>query len=218
MKNLSRRFGHAATDRQIAYLSQGEIDAAASRNDMLGEFLCCVLLVAANCKHACVISVYCAPVEFCKTAVASKAITWAEIDQEFHAIQSATEQAFNAAVNEPKILERQPLLDSVSAPEVRGARGAAGAEDWSYSNRREHKTKAVAGAPKAPAEVMRKHMTTVFDEALGGHSPAGQHAIYLGEDVRHGGYVHLVHAPNVVSVFCRWWVAHIICMLFCFPQ
>lgn len=115
--------------------------------------------------------------------MASKAITWAEIDQEFQSIQAATERAFNAAVNEPKILERQPLLDSVSAPEARGARVAAvhGA-DWSYSNRREHR------AAKGAAEVMRKHMTAVFDEALGGHSPAGQHAIYLGEDVRHGGY------------------------------
>lgn len=127
-------------------------------------------------------------VEFCKTAVASNAITWAEIDQEFQSIQTATERAFNSAVNEPKILERQPLLDSVSAPEARGARGAAVAgADWSYSNRREHKAAKGGAAPKGAAEVMRKHMTTVFDEALGGHSPAGQHAIYLGEDVRHGG-------------------------------
>jgi TPP-dependent pyruvate/acetoin dehydrogenase alpha subunit len=35
-KNLSRRFGHAGTDRQAAYLSQQEIDGAANRNDILG--------------------------------------------------------------------------------------------------------------------------------------------------------------------------------------
>ena len=187
MKNLSRRFGHAATDRQIAYLSQGEIDAAASRNDMLGR-LSRVFPLSAPFMVLIQFDFTTTFVEFCKTAVASKAITWTEIDEEFQSIQAATERAFNAAVNEPKILERQPLLDSLSAPEARGARGTAveGA-DWSYSNRREHKAAKGATATKVAAEVMRKHMTTVFDEALGGHSPAGQHAIYLGEDVRHGG-------------------------------
>jgi hypothetical protein len=34
---------------------------------------------------------------------------------------------------------------------------------------------------------MRKLMTQLFDDALGGHTPAGKHAVYLGEDVRHGG-------------------------------
>lgn len=142
-------------------------------------------------------------------------MSWADIDAEFQSIQAATERAFYAAANEPKILERQPLLDSVSAPEMRGARGdgTAGATttthtgtgsttadggavdclaDWSYSNRRERKAGKGSGptattAKSAPAEVMRKLMTAVFDEALGGHSPAGAHAIYLGEDVRHGG-------------------------------
>ena len=36
-RNLSRRFGHASTDRQSAYLSQQEIEQAANRNDLLGE-------------------------------------------------------------------------------------------------------------------------------------------------------------------------------------
>lgn len=33
-KNIRRRFGHAATDRQIAYMSQEEIDDAASYNNL----------------------------------------------------------------------------------------------------------------------------------------------------------------------------------------
>lgn len=33
-QNIRRRFGHAATDRQIAYLTQKEIDAAAEYNNM----------------------------------------------------------------------------------------------------------------------------------------------------------------------------------------
>lgn len=36
-KGLSRRFGHAGTDRQAAYLSPAEIEAAASRNDLFGR-------------------------------------------------------------------------------------------------------------------------------------------------------------------------------------
>jgi hypothetical protein len=36
-KGLSRRFGHAGTDRQSAYLTAEEIDAAASRNDIWGN-------------------------------------------------------------------------------------------------------------------------------------------------------------------------------------
>lgn len=36
-KGLSRRFGHAGTDRQSAYLTPEEIEAAASRNDIWGE-------------------------------------------------------------------------------------------------------------------------------------------------------------------------------------
>ena len=36
-KNLSRRFGHASTDRQAAYLSQEEIQAAAETNHLLGK-------------------------------------------------------------------------------------------------------------------------------------------------------------------------------------
>lgn len=34
-KNLNRRFGHAATDRQSAYLSQEEIKKAADNNPLL---------------------------------------------------------------------------------------------------------------------------------------------------------------------------------------
>jgi 2-oxoisovalerate dehydrogenase E1 component len=36
--NLPRRFGHAATDRQTAYLTGPQIDAAAANNPLLGQF------------------------------------------------------------------------------------------------------------------------------------------------------------------------------------
>jgi hypothetical protein len=113
-------------------------------------------------------------------------MTWSEVLSEFETAQTAVEHAFDATVNEPKITSRENLVNTLSAPVVPGPSGDE--KEWDYSNHREKKHRAAAGSGKAPApEAMRKHMTAVFDEALGGVSPAGEHVVYLGEDVRHGG-------------------------------
>jgi hypothetical protein len=117
--------------------------------------------------------------------VAAGSTTWHEIHDEFVHIQHATEAAFNAAANEPKITSREALEATNSAPEVTAGRPAPSA--WAYSNSRDQKAPAAEGAKAGAPEVMRKLMTQLFDEALGGHTPAGKHAVYLGEDVRHGG-------------------------------
>lgn len=125
--------------------------------------------------------------EFCKLAVSSGAISWSEILTEFENTSASVEKAFDAAANEPKITSREELARTNSAPIV-PAPGTPGSEEralWDYSNQREKKQK--SGGKAGAAEVMRKHMTTLFDEALGGSSPAGEHVVYLGEDVRHGG-------------------------------
>lgn len=123
--------------------------------------------------------------EFCKLAVESGAISWSEILAEFEYTATTVEKAFDAAANEPKITSREELVQSNSAPIV-SAPVAAGQVPklFDYSNHREQHAH---GKGKVVAEVMRKHMTALFDEALSGHSPAGDHVVYLGEDVRHGG-------------------------------
>jgi hypothetical protein len=47
--------------------------------------------------------------------------------------------------------------------------------------------KAISPTAETRYEAMRKHMTTIFDEALSGQTIAGDRVVYLGEDVRHGG-------------------------------
>ena len=123
--------------------------------------------------------------EFCKLAVESGAISWSEILAEFENTANTVEKAFDAAANEPKITSREDLIQSNSASIV-SAPVAAGQVPklFDYSNHREQHAH---GKGKVVAEVMRKHMTALFDEALSGQSPAGDHVVYLGEDVRHGG-------------------------------
>ncbi len=183
-KNLSRRFGHASTDRQSAYLSQNDIESAASRNDLHGtySFFSSVSLPILTSNPKPFFHRF---VEFCKLAVESGAISWSEILTEFEATAATVEKAFDAAANEPKITSREDLVQSNSAPIVSAPVAAGQAQKlFDYSNHREQHA---SGKGKAAAEVMRKHMTALFDEALSGRSPAGEHVVYLGEDVRHGG-------------------------------
>lgn len=49
--------------------------------------------------------------------------------------------------------------------------------------------KYLSTTPNVRYEAMRKHMTSIFDEALSGKTIAGDRVVYIGEDVRHGGYV-----------------------------
>jgi hypothetical protein len=46
---------------------------------------------------------------------------------------------------------------------------------------------AAANGQRVKVDSMRKHMTKLFDEALGGLTSAGKRVVYIGEDVRHGG-------------------------------
>lgn len=118
------------------------------------------------------------------------ATTWADIYKEFDIIQKATEAAFDTAVNEPKITSREDLEATNSAPEHTA--GRTDASEWEYSQVREQYQQLQLqsqdqGGSKSTPEVMRKLMTQLYDEVLGGRSPAGAHAVYVGEDVRHGG-------------------------------
>lgn len=90
-EGLSRRFGHAATDRQEAYLSQAEIDAAEENNALAAELIRAV--------HAGI---------------------WdsGELARRFDELVSMVEHAFDAASAEPKITSRTQCLSVNSQPLV----------------------------------------------------------------------------------------------------
>ena len=141
-KDITRRFGHAATDRQHAYLSEGEV---------------------LNMAESDVISA--AVVQ----AVEQQNIgTFSEWLDRFEEIGSAASNAFDAASIEPKITRREDMLSIVSQPmvpvprlpEAKVIENADRAQKTGTSNKKRD----------GKAEVMRKHMTRVIAETLEKHS------------------------------------------------
>eukprot|EP01059_Diplonema_ambulator_P034605 TRINITY_DN784_c5_g1_i1.p1 TRINITY_DN784_c5_g1~~TRINITY_DN784_c5_g1_i1.p1 ORF type:complete len:801 (+),score=278.56 TRINITY_DN784_c5_g1_i1:240-2405(+) len=88
-KNLPRRFGHAATDRQGAYLTPNEIKEVAEVNPM----------AYASAQ-----------------AVASGAVTYSELHDMYADIWEKTKAAFDIAVNEPKVTERSLVQAATAQP------------------------------------------------------------------------------------------------------
>ena len=154
VKNVPRRFGHAATDRQIAYMTQAQIQAQADRNP---------LAVA------------------CAMALERGVITESDLVSRFERTQRIVEEAFNQAVNEPKIadLGLDALVATNSQPLTRSSDSFI-CRDESASLKH---PSVKATNPSVP-EAMRKHMTRAYDELLTNQKDV----IYIGEDVTHGGY------------------------------
>lgn len=152
---INRRFGHAATDRQDAYLSEEEIEQMEARNALASE---------------------------CARAVEQGATTYANLLDRFDTLAAMVEDAFDAASLEPKIASReatsqfnsQPRAPS-SAPRVGSVRRAPAPDAGSAPAH-----DAEVGAP----QVMRRCMTRALDEFLS----TRENAVYIGEDVEHGGY------------------------------
>ena len=145
--NLPRRFGHAATDRQLAYLSAEEVAAARATNPLEGA--------AAQVA-----------------AMGGDSPSLPQLAERFEGFRAMAEEAFDQASAEAKIESRDHMVAMSRAPEVRPEPepGTSPELDGEKGEGR-------------PA-VMRKHMTSVIGETLSRH-PA---AVYLGEDVEHGGY------------------------------
>ena len=141
--NVPRRFGHAATDRQLAYLSSDEIATAIERNPLEGA---AAQLVAAG------------------------GASYPELAEKFERFSRLTEAAFDEAAGEAKITDVGRMVAMNSAPMVEPPAAAVAAVAPTKKQMR-------------PA-VMRKHMTSVVAETLDRHPTA----VYLGEDVEHGGY------------------------------
>jgi 2-oxoisovalerate dehydrogenase E1 component len=99
--DIPRRFGHAATDRQSAYLTEVEIQEAADTNVLEG---------------------------LCATAVEANATTYSALADLYEDITRQTQDAFGKAANEPKITSRDAMVDVLSAPLV-AVPGVEGATD-----------------------------------------------------------------------------------------
>lgn len=94
-KGLKRRFGHAATDRQTAYLSQQEIKAHVE---------------ADNVERA---------IEW---GVRTGEVTYSEVLDTLSGLENDVRKAFDAASLEPKVTERTAVMAQSSQPEVETAR------------------------------------------------------------------------------------------------
>lgn len=87
--SIARRFGHASTDRQEAYLSAEEIQAAESRNALAGA---------------------------CARAVKEGFLTYDELTARYEKLESMTRDAFDIAAAEPKIDSADACLRLNSQP------------------------------------------------------------------------------------------------------
>lgn len=86
---VPRRFGHAATDRQMAYLEREEITTAMETDPLAG---------------------------FCAQAVEAGVVTYPELLEKLDRITALAAEAFAAAVEEPKITDRETLFERTSQP------------------------------------------------------------------------------------------------------
>lgn len=157
--DITRRFGHAATDRQGAYMTADEIRR----------------------RHAS-----CALTSFCGSLIDAKLYTPSEIRSRLDELHGLTMDAFNVAHVEPKLSSRDALVERVSAPLLPMAFGFSQPPLAEITPRvpLAHVVAASTGGTGAGVHVMRKHMTKVLDDAMA----ANQDMLYIGEDVQHGGY------------------------------
>jgi len=149
VNDLPRRFGHAATDRQIMYLSEEEIEAAANTDPLRAA---------------------------CDQALKNGLVTSQELLGWWKEMTALVNDSFITASQEPKITSRDEILVTTKAPL------APLAKPWStYPGKltaRERKRMETKPQP------MRVLMNQVFAELLASESQC----VYIGEDVRHGGY------------------------------
>jgi hypothetical protein len=154
---LPRRFGHAATDRQAAYLSDTEITDAVRNSPLAGA---------------------------CAQAVDAGAFTYPELVDMLEATKASARKAFDAAVLEPKISSRQQLMDTNSQPlapvPISATNPTAGGDVIDAAS----DTAATPAKKPKLGDVMRKNMTKFFGAFL----EENKDAVYVGEDVEHGGY------------------------------
>ena len=135
-KDITRRFGHAATDRQHAYLSEDEVLGMAE-----SDVISAAIVQAVEQQNVG---------------------TYTEWLDRFEEVGSMTSKAFDAASMEPKITKREDMLSVVSQPMVPVPRLPQAKIVESADRMKKPSSKRKGGK----AEVMRKHMTEVIKETL----------------------------------------------------
>ena len=153
-QELTRRFGHAATDRQHAYLEPDAIDSMAE-SDVIGSGVV-------------------------QAVEQWNALSYSEAQDRFEEIGEMVKESFNVAAEEPKITDRNDMLDRVSQPMVSVPQMPP---EKLICNDGVLQPKEVDGK-RVKREVMRKHMTRVVSEIM----EKDNDVVYIGEDVEHGGY------------------------------
>ena len=148
--NLVRRFGHAATDRQIAYLDPQSIQA------MVDTDVLALAMSRAVQEHS--------------------VTTFPELSDRWAEIHSMAGDAFQLAMQEDKV-SLDDMMDRVSASMISVPRSTK--DGIRFSDKLDS-----TSAPGEKPQVMRKQMTRVIEECME-DDPS---IVYLGEDVRHGGY------------------------------
>eukprot|EP00591_Stephanopyxis_turris_P010386 CAMPEP_0195522446 /NCGR_PEP_ID=MMETSP0794_2-20130614/20624_1 /TAXON_ID=515487 /ORGANISM="Stephanopyxis turris, Strain CCMP 815" /LENGTH=822 /DNA_ID=CAMNT_0040652207 /DNA_START=461 /DNA_END=2929 /DNA_ORIENTATION=+ len=163
--NLTRRFGHAATDRQSAYLTNGEIQTAADTDVILHNAIRALELGAMGSVR--------------------------EVRDLFVSLQEIAERAFDTAVEEPKISARKEMIDRASPPPIPVSKLSDSLLRVPHDIRNPRQPPPSPSIQKTNTkpQVMRKLMTKVLSESLT-RDPS---LLYVGEDVRHGGYYLVTH-------------------------
>jgi 2-oxoisovalerate dehydrogenase E1 component len=199
--DLIRRFGHAATDRQSAYLSLDDITKALHSTvvedaiqQLMNELTYHITTTTATTTTT-------------EESNHDEVFTYHSVLQRYYIIEQMTVTAFTQAMNEPKI-NRQPAMDRLfsvpSSPRRRDTRPhiqiistnkqpVMNDKDSSINMKEEvsnqnpelflrHLHHHQPSSEKL--QVMRKHMTRVIAEVM----EADKSVVYIGEDVEHGGY------------------------------
>ena len=165
----------AATDRQSAYITNEEIERRAHFNNIFPAL---------------------------QVANAAGVMSAQEILEKYKHIWHRVEVAFDKAVNEPKITDRGAVIATNCADAPRDVKsvlktnyGGAfeAAEHYSGVGIKKLDKPQLKSKKKGYLDNMRKHMTRFFDEVLTGGEECPYlcpetSVVYLGEDVRHGGY------------------------------
>jgi 2-oxoisovalerate dehydrogenase E1 component len=172
VKDIVRRFGHAATDRQAAYLSAEEIKAMQA-TDPVGALM----------------------TDLVRGGYVTRDAALAKVES----MAAMAAEAFAAAKAEPRLTSREQLEERNSSPLAPLPPDSVPPAAASGVCLPPNVLLGSYGATGSEAHVMRKHMTSVFDQLLA-EDPA---AVYYGEDVQHGGYYLVTdglskkHAPRV---------------------
>jgi 2-oxoisovalerate dehydrogenase E1 component len=120
----------------------------------------------------------------CAMAVEREVYSQDELVARFQQIQDSVENAFDKAVNEPKITDVNTLLTTNSQPLTHRVSKWIEKDESKTLKHPSTQVQAKQSKSSGIADAMRKHMTRVYDELLTEHKDV----IYIGEDVSHGGY------------------------------